>query len=86
MLTTLFKNGGSQAMRIPAQYRFEGDSVECEWDYNLNALIVRDNPNARLKAFFDAVSKIEPSAEVDFYPVDETGRFDVVAFFNKVVA
>lgn len=26
-ITTLFRNGGSQAVRLPAEFRFEGDRV-----------------------------------------------------------
>jgi len=29
-IAKLFQNGGSQAVRLPAEYRFEGDQVQIE--------------------------------------------------------
>ena len=41
----LFKNGGSQAIRIPAQWRFEEDEVFVRFDEDRNELIISErNP------------------------------------------
>jgi antitoxin VapB len=82
MRTTVFRNGGSQAIRIPAQFRFEGDSVDVEWDESMNALVVRPqpaNPWARFFALQDEQPEFELPAEL---PMTDDGRLDVAAFMD----
>ena len=40
----LFNNGGSQAVRLPKEYRFSGDSVYVKKMENMVLLIPKDNP------------------------------------------
>jgi len=82
MQTTVFRNGGSQAIRIPAQFRFDSDTVDVEWDDRLGALIVRPSASHRMDAFFRYL-ETQPQHEGPWpYPVDENGSFDVIAFFD----
>lgn len=82
MRTTVFRNGGSQAIRIPAQFRFESDAVDVEWDESMNALIVRPqrvDPWARFFALLDQQPEFELPVEL---PMTEDGRLDVAAFMD----
>jgi virulence-associated protein VagC len=83
MRTTVFRNGGSQAIRIPAQFRFEGDSVDIEWDDSLNALLIRKSGHSKWDQFFAICETLPKFSDSDFYPVQPDGRFDVVAFMEK---
>jgi len=40
----IFKNGRSQAVRLPKKYRFEGDEVYIKQSGNTVVLIPKDNP------------------------------------------
>ncbi len=40
----LFKNGQSQAVRLPKEFRFKGDSVFVQHMGNCVVLVPRDNP------------------------------------------
>lgn len=82
MRTTVFRNGGSQAIRIPAQFRFEGDTVDIEWDERINALIVRPQTAYRWARFFQIMDDL-PSYELpQDLPMTEDGRLDVAAFMD----
>jgi len=84
MQTTVFRNGGSQAIRIPAQFRFDTETVDVEWDDRLGALVVRPSVSHRIDAFFRYM-ETQPRHEGPLpYPVDRDGRFDVTAFFDTV--
>ena len=82
MRTTVFRNGGSQAIRIPAQFRFEGDSVDVEWDDRLDALIVREIANSRMYPFFKWLNKQPTFVLPDVLPMTDDGRLDVAAFMD----
>lgn len=43
----LFKNGASQAVRLPAEFRFEGDEVYVTRDDTTGDLILSTRPAAR---------------------------------------
>jgi virulence-associated protein VagC len=77
MQTTVFRNGGSQAIRIPAQFRFEGDSVDVEWDDSLNALIVRQSPLNHMNDFFTWVAGKTELALPKSINMKDDGRMDV---------
>ena len=82
MRTTVFRNGGSQAIRIPAQFRFEGDSVDVEWDDRLDALIVREIANSRMYPFFKWLDQ-QPTFDLPkVLPMTADGRLDVAAFMD----
>jgi len=81
MQTTIFKNGGSQAMRIPAQFRFEGDVVDVEWDDRLDALVVREVNADRMATFFRWLkSQPQADAKQEMLRLPD-GRPDLEAFF-----
>ncbi len=42
----LFKNGASQAVRLPAEFRFKGDHVYITRDDKTNNVILSDKPGA----------------------------------------
>jgi antitoxin VapB len=55
--TRLFMNGGSQAVRIPAKWRFDSDYVEVKWDEVSESLVIRALSKEELKASFIAQVK-----------------------------
>lgn len=55
--TRLFMNGGSQAVRIPAKWRFDSDYVEVHWDEVSESLVIRALSKDELKAAFIAQVK-----------------------------
>ena len=62
----LFQNGGSQAVRIPSEYRFDTDDVQIEQVGNL--LIIRPAVQKGWASFFE----LPPAAE-DFLEDREQG-------------
>jgi virulence-associated protein VagC len=82
MKTTVFRNGGSQAIRIPAQFRFEGDSVDVEWDDRLDALVIRELAKSRMYPFFKWLDQ-QPTFDLPMVlPMTTDGRIDVAAFME----
>jgi antitoxin VapB len=56
----LFKNGASQAVRLPAEFRFEGDEVYISRDERTGDVVLSTHPGARNWAeFFDLVQEME---------------------------
>jgi antitoxin VapB len=54
----LFKNGASQAVRLPAEFRFEGDEVYISRDPRTQDVILSKHPGARVwEEFFKRVRK-----------------------------
>lgn len=82
MKTTVFKNGGSQAIRIPAQYRFSGETVDVEWDESLGALVVREGSEHAWEALFEAVAAHPPFVIPPVVPLKANGRIDVAALMD----
>lgn len=50
----LFQNGQSQAVRLPKEFRFEGDQVYIKKVGNATVLIPTENP---WESFFDSLNK-----------------------------
>lgn len=64
----LFKNGRSQAVRLPAEFRFEGDEVFIRKDEETGDVILSKRP-ASWDEFFrlrDEAIKADPHAIEDF--------------------
>jgi virulence-associated protein VagC len=61
--TKLFMNGGSQAVRIPAKWRFDSEEVELSWDEGSQTLLIRAISKEELKAAFIAQVKALTPAE-----------------------
>ena len=56
----LFKNGASQAVRLPAEFRFEGDEVYISRDQDTQDVILSTKPGARVwREFFAKARKID---------------------------
>ncbi len=53
----LFRNGGSQAVRLPAEFRFEGDEVYARRDERTGDVILStvEEPRKTGKAFWDEI-------------------------------
>ena len=64
----LFKNGRSQAVRLPAEYRFNGDEVFIRKDEQTGEVILSQRPNS-WKEFFrlrDTALQADPQAAAEF--------------------
>ena len=46
-IAKLFRNGASQAVRLPAEFRFEGDQVYATRDERTGDVILSNRPGAR---------------------------------------
>ena len=53
----LFRNGRSQALRLPAEYRFEGSEVYIRRDPETGDVILSRRPDS-WQGFFDLASRI----------------------------
>lgn len=63
----LFRNGRSQAVRLPAEYRFEGSEVYIRRDPSTGDVVLSRRPDS-WKDFFDPPQKL-------FHDQLQTGRF-----------
>jgi len=61
----VFRNGRSQAVRIPAEFRFSTDEVYVERDSRTGALTLSEKP-------------LRPSVDEVFRMLDEAGAADLV--------
>jgi len=56
----LFKNGSSQAVRLPAEFRFEGDQVYATRDDITGDVVLSDRPGAKVWSdFFELARSID---------------------------
>jgi antitoxin VapB len=53
----LFRNGRSQALRLPAEYRFEGSEVYIRRDAETGDIVISRRPDS-WQDFFDLADKI----------------------------
>ena len=59
-LAKLFKNGASQAVRLPAEFRFEGTEVYATRDERTGDVVLSTQPGARAWAeFFELMRTID---------------------------
>lgn len=59
-IAKLFKNGASQAVRLPAEFRFDGDEVFVSRDEATGDVVLSNRPGARTwGAFFNLVRSID---------------------------
>lgn len=60
----LFKNGASQAVRLPADFRFDGDEVYITRDEATGDVVLSTHPGAKVwNEFFDLVRAIDIPAD-----------------------
>jgi antitoxin VapB len=56
----LFKNGSSQAVRLPAEFRFEGDEVYATRDETTGDVVLSKNPGKKIwEDFFTMLETID---------------------------
>ena len=56
----LFKNGASQAVRLPAEFRFEGSEVYIYRDEKTQDVVLSTRPGARVwKEFFEFMKTVD---------------------------
>ena len=64
-IAKLFKNGASQAVRLPAEFRFDGDEVFATRDDVTGDVVLSDRPGAKVwRDFFEIMRSID--VPVDF--------------------
>ena len=66
----LFMNGRSQAVRLPAEFRFEGDEVEIRRDPETGEVILsqKRKRTGSWDEFLEAVSKVRPEDVPEGFP------------------
>ena len=62
-IAKLFKNGASQAVRLPAEFRFEQDEVYIHRNAVGDVVLSTRLGSSNWDAFFDAVQGIDPTDE-----------------------
>ena len=63
-IARLFKNGASQAVRLPAEFRFDGDHVYATRDDVTGEVVLSDRPGAKVwRDFFAMMESIEVPPE-----------------------
>ncbi|GHU16867.1 hypothetical protein FACS189441_8610 [Betaproteobacteria bacterium] len=78
----LFKNGASQAVRLPAQFRFQGSEVYATRDDETGDVVLSNQPGAKAwNAFFELLFAVDvPPDFMDERPLNalppEAGLFD----------
>ena len=60
----LFRNGGSQAVRLPAEFRFDGDEVYVTRDDRTGDLVLSERPPLRtIRDYYERVGYLEEEVE-----------------------
>jgi len=60
----LFKNGASQAVRLPAEFRFEGDEIYVTRDDVTGDVVLSSRPGAKIwRDFFELMRSIDVPAD-----------------------
>jgi antitoxin VapB len=63
-IAKLFKNGASQAVRLPAEFRFEGDEVYATRDDATGDVVLSNRPGAKVwNDFFELLRSVEVPAD-----------------------
>lgn len=62
-IAKLFKNGASQAVRLPAGFRFEGDEVYVTRDDATGDVVLSNRPGAKIwSEFFELLEEVDVPA------------------------
>lgn len=81
-IAKLFKNGASQAVRLPSEFRFEGDEVYVTRDDATGDVVLSNRPGAKIwHEFFELLHTLDDTANYMSErplngPVQERGVFD----------
>lgn len=63
-IAKLFKNGVSQAVRLPAEFRFDGDEVYISRDDTTGDVVLSSRPGSKTWSdFFESVRSIDVPAD-----------------------
>ena len=63
-IVKLFKNGSSQAVRLPAEFRFDADEIFATRDDRTGDVVLSDRPGARVwRDFFEMMRSINVPGE-----------------------
>ncbi len=63
-IAKLFKNGASQAVRLPNEFRFDGDEVYITRDERTGDVVLSRHPGARTwAAFFELLETVDTPNE-----------------------
>jgi len=63
-IAKLFKNGASQAVRLPAEFRFEGEEVYATRDDLTGDVVLSNRPGAKTwSEFFELMRSIDVPAD-----------------------
>jgi len=63
-IAKLFKNGASQAVRLPSDFRFEGDEVYVTRDDVTGDVVLSNRPGARTwNEFFELLHEVDVPAD-----------------------
>jgi len=63
-IAKLFKNGASQAVRLPAEFRFDGDEVYISRDEATGDVVLSNRPGDKAwTTFFELLHSVEVPAE-----------------------
>ena len=80
----LFRNGASQAVRLPAEFRFEGDEIYVSRDGTTGDVMLSTRPGAKTwSEFFELVRSLNLPDDLLVerpmnIPVQESGLFDEI--------
>lgn len=63
-IAKLFKNGASQAVRLPSEFRFEGNEVFVTRDDATGDVVLSNRPGAKIwNEFFELVHTLDDTAD-----------------------
>lgn len=63
-IAKLFKNGASQAVRLPMEFRFEGEDVYATRDKDTGDVVLSRRPGAKTwRDFFDLMRTVDVPAD-----------------------
>jgi antitoxin VapB len=81
-IAKLFRNGASQAVRLPAEFRFDGDEVYISRDEKTQDIILSKRPGARVwSEFFEfARSADVPDSFMRDRPMNRIAKEDKPLF------
>jgi antitoxin VapB len=82
----LFKNGRSQAVRLPKEFRFDGDEVYVRREGAAVVLLPKQKPKAHpWKNFFDALDMFDPAFPLERHqPTEQQVRKSLDDLFAPV--
>lgn len=76
VITKVFMNGGSQAVRIPAEFRFESDRVRISYDEKLGAVIIQQISGEEAKlAFIEELRSMTPTEKAELKELKYVKRY-----------